>query len=514
MLLVLYGCTPYYFHGIMTIFMIVFNTTATHPFSFSLPRQVASSASDTETKSVSETKEASSNGDNFTKASANSTVETNTEIVKPTMQQNVWWRGLTGTAAGLIGSVLGAIGGYKVTELLHPEAATTATESMVVSNPLEMAKQQALYYVPHPTNAITTPQLPKNLISGYYEFIPQSVLTPSLENALVVQYHLPNQTGSITYTFNTSAVESSNVTGVTGSVSQSAAKPHLSIIDTHSANGYSQQLRLDAQGRVVSKVEVRPNAEGIVQSHEWRYQYQDTHNINTHYAVFNGLEDAATCQQETVYQQVLDAKTNAVKEVSVLTNTGQGERIRFNTQTGEAVERFVAQTAQPDTSKFSTLKALILKETPVEETVETTSKNKLKQVMQTVGEGVGNFINRLNPNGFNTTEDVAKRFSTMAEVQAANPIIALQESRLGALIPTDGDAILQSLQKSWRTYEANFNPNQAFNWKQLKQAFASTTTGQRIGLALGAVVGGTLSVLALVHPWGKQQPSTTTTEGT
>jgi hypothetical protein len=487
--------------------MIAFNPT-TNIIADVIPRQAGvSTATEGDTKkNIAPTKQPALTEDHFSKTTVtteNSSPASPSEtmVVETTVKPNGWWQGLTASAAGLIGSVLGAVGGYKVTELLQPPDVTATKDSTAIATPLELAKQQPLYYIPHAKSPVTTDKLPTNLISGYYEFTPHSVLNTAEQTPFTVQYHLPNQAGSITYTFQPTAIPN-NLTGAADAPIP-PQKPTLSTIDVQTPDGTTQQLRLNTEGQVVSKIEVRPNAEGIVQSHEWHY-HQDGHKINTYYAIFNDLDTNALPQQETVYHQVLDAKTNALKEVTIIRSNGNGERIQFNPKTREATERFVAQTVQ-DASKFSTLKALILAETPLEETVETTSKNKLKQVAQTIGEGIGNFINRFNPGGFHTVDDINKPFSTAAEVQAANPAMALRESHLGALIPTQGDAILQSLQKSWRTYEANFNPSQAFNWEQLKQAFASTTTGQRIGLALGAVIGGSLGVLALLRPVASRQ---------
>lgn len=487
--------------------MIAFNPT-TNIIAEGVPRQAGVSAateSSNTKKNIAPTKQSALTTDQFSKTtvttenSSPASPSEETMVVEATVKSNAWWQGLTASAAGLIGTVTGALGGYKIAEFLQPNNVPGVE---TVATPLEVAKQQPLYYIPHANNPVTTNKLPANLISGYYEFTPHSVLNTAEQTPFTVQYHLPNQAGSISYTFEAPTIPNTP-TGVTEAPT-SPPKPILNTIDVQTADGTTQQLRLDTKGQVVSKIEVRPNPEGIVQSHEWHYQYQDAHNINTYYAVFNDLDPNARPQQETVYHQVLDAKTNALKEVTVITSSGNGERLQFNPTTGEATGRFVAQTAQ-DASTFEKLRTLICPETPLEETVETTSKNKLKQVVQTIGEGFSNFFNRFNPGGFHTVDDINKRFSTAAEVQAANPAMALRESHLGALVPTQGDAILQSLQKSWRTYEANFNPSQAFNWEQLKQAFASTTTGQRIGLALGAVIGGSLGVLALLRPAASRQ---------
>ena len=440
---------------------------------------------------------------------------------------------------GILGTVLGGLVGYQLADFVGATPTTTtidATDNEAFKQSLEAIEKESVYFKKAGEPVVLNPdQLTAitNSDNQYYEFTPKSVLTEEANSTFTLTHHQPNKNRQVRYQFeNSSAVEGSTA----------AIKPLLTKIDILTEEGLNERLTLNSEGQVIHSVKTVQTKTDTFENHERRFAY-DPYNPNRiveQHTVYPATKNAtgeayhiaegATPTSVTFYEKIFHPKTGDLQEIQVVEKTGNAkqvlaERLLLDAQ-GTITERYEAINIKEMEWLETRLKAEALGEKGWFEKLY----NKHLTVQPTIIDGATGEpkpIGRL-AKGYKAVQQWERRkaqdiwdifgvgklncrtdtldTTTMINVASAkvHPQTALRNA-IDQPAFSGGDALLKTAKTAWAGFKTKFHETGGAiveqsvgeRFKLLIQAFKQTSTGQKIGLILGGIVGGALGVWAL-----------------
>ncbi len=451
---------------------------------------------------------------------------------------------------GILGTVLGGVGGYYVANFVDDGKSTTASNNTGTTTPinqsaktLEEIEQHPVYLKQAGEQLVLNPDkltATTNTDNHYYEFTPQTVTTLAPEATFDIIHHHPTQNIQVQYRYENPAL----VAGSTDPI-----KPVLKQITVLTPDGLNDCFTLNAKGQPISRVKTIKTSSGHFENHEWQFAF-DNHNANrtverhviypaTPNASGKGFytADDAVATSETVYEKIFNTAAGFLQEIQVLEKDGNAERLLFDAQ-GNVTERF-----EPIASiKAERLEKVLTAKAGGAEGWITTKVKEFKQSIQpdSPAEKWGKFcqawgldvlFNDLTnleraaaqwfQDGIGTNKLTSKaeiQHATLAEAGLVGVVHPQTQLRTAIQQPafSGGEPLFKMADIAWQQFKVAYKESGGAiveqtvgdRFSSLTQAFKETSVGQKIGLGVGAILGCTLGIWALL-PKKKKKPPTT-----
>ncbi len=450
---------------------------------------------------------------------------------------------------GILGTVLGGIGGYYVANFVDDGKSTIASNNTGTTIPtnqsaktLEEIEQHPVYLKQAGEQLVLNPDkltATTTADNHYYEFTPQAVTTLAPETTFDIIHHQPTQNIQVQYRYENPALVADSTDPI---------EPVLKQITVLTPDGLNDCFTLNAKGQPISRVKTIKTSAGHFENHEWQFAF-DKHNANrtverhviypaTPNASGTGFHTASgeVATSETVYEKIFNTAAGYLQEIQRLEKNGKAERLLFDHQ-GNVTERF-EPIASIQAERLE--KALIAKASGIEDWI-TTLVNDYKQNIQpdSPAEKWGKFcqawgldvlfndlksferaIAQRFQDGIGTDKLTSKadiKHATLAEAGLVGVVHPQTQLRTAIQQPvfSGGEPLLKMADIAWQQFKVAYKESGGAIVEQtvgerfgrLTQAFKETSTGQKIGLGVGAVLGCTLGIWALLPKKKKKQPT-------
>ena len=445
---------------------------------------------------------------------------------------------------GLLGTLLGGVGGFLLATRLTPNQPSDTTEvisNSITAQTLEAISKQPVYFQNAKTGLTLTPaELTATTAADkhYYQFTPQTLAST---DPFQVIDHQPNRNVQVRYQFQHPAMPE------TAEVGKTTLKPRLNQVDIISPDGLNETFKLNEKGQPLSRTKAVKTDEAV-EIHEWQYAYNpyndnrvtEQHSVypatpNTTTPAFKQVEGAHPTSV-TFYEKVFDDTAGYLKEMQVL-SAEMTERLIFD-EKGKVIKQYGTKNSKQSDQLKKRLQAIVSGEEtqfeqfynnhltfePVEKGIDGNSSilNTVKAIYSDVQilerEAAAKIRGWL---GFDKlTNEVALNVASIkpSDAVAMHPKAQLT-SAMGDVAFVDGKTLLTPLSVAWQRFKndchntngANVKQPLAQRLKSATEAFKATSTGQKVGLAIGAILGGGVGIWALFPKKPKKAILTTDT---
>jgi hypothetical protein len=447
---------------------------------------------------------------------------------------------LVTACGGILGTVLGGVGGYYVANFVEDGTSTTASNKTgtttyinqsaktleeIEQNPVYLKKGgEALVLNPNKLTATS------NTDNHYYEFTPKAIQTTEAEATFEIIHHHPTQNIQVQYRYENPALVADSTDPI---------EPVLKQINVLTPDGLNDCFTLNAKGQPINRVKTIKTSSGNFENHEWQFAY-DNHNANrtverhviypaTPNASGKGFHtaDNAVATSETVYEKIYNTAAGFLQEIQVLEKGGKAERLLFDAE-GNATERFepIALIQAERVEKVLTAKAGGAEDwitTKVNDYKQSIQPNSLAEKWEKFfqASGLDVLINDLTSvervaaqwfqDGIGTNKLTSKteiQYATLAKAGLVGVVHPQTQLRTAIQQPafSGGEPLLKMTAIAWQQFKVAYKESGGAiveqtvgdRFSSLTQAFKETSVGQKIGLGVGAVLGGTLGIWALL----------------
>ena len=447
---------------------------------------------------------------------------------------------------GILGTVLGGVGGYYVANFVEDGTSTPASNNLGTTTPnnqsaktLEEIEQYPVYLKQAGEQLVLNPDKLTATTSAdnhYYEFIPQAIQTTEAKATFDIIHHHPTKDIQVQYRYENPAL----VAGSTDSI-----EPVLKQITVLTPDGLNDCFTLNAQGQPISRVKTIKTSSGNFENHEWQFAY-DNHNTNrtverhviypaTPNASGKGFHtaDNAVATSETVYEKIFNTAAGFLQEIQVLEKGGKAERLLFDAQ-GKVIERYeyiakiqAERLEKMFEAKLSGQQGLFeqfydnyLTVKPSIDLATGTPKptgwlsNAYQTAQQAERKGAAAIRSALGIGKLTSSTDVALATNAKVALTSVHPQTQLRTA-INQPAFSGGEALLKSVTIAWQQFKVAYKESGGAiveqtvgdRFSSLTQAFKETSVGQKIGLGVGAVLGCTLGIWALL-PKKHKKPDT------
>ncbi len=450
---------------------------------------------------------------------------------------------------GLLGTLLGGVGGFLLATRLTPNQPSDTTEvisNSITAQTLEAISKQPVYFQNAKTGLTLTPaELTATTAADnhYYQFTPQELQSTEPDLTFDLIDHQPNRNVQVRYQF-----QQPPSLPETAEVGKTTLKPRLNQVDIISPDGLNETFKLNEKGQPLSRTKAVKTDEAV-EIHQWQYAYNpyNDNRVTEQHSVYPAITDStgggyytaaeAEAKSVTFYEKVFDDTAGYLKEMQVLSDT-KAERLIFD-EKGKVIKQYdgTKNSKQSDQLK-KRLQAIVSGEEtqfeqfynnhltfePVEKGIDGNSSilNTVKAIYSDVQilerEAAAKIRGWL---GFDKlTHEVALNVASIkpSDAVAMHPKAQLT-SAMGDVAFVDGKTLLTPLSVAWQRFKNDYHNTNGANVKQplaqrLKsatEAFKQTSTGQKVGLAIGAILGGGVGIWALFPKKPKKAILTTDT---
>ncbi len=439
---------------------------------------------------------------------------------------------------GLLGTLLGGVGGFLLATQLTPNQPSDTTEvisNSITAQTLEAISKQPVYFQNAKTGLTLTPaELTATTAADnhYYEFTPQALQSTEPDATFDLIDHQPNRNVQVRYQFQHPAMPE------TAEVGKTTLKPRLNQVDIISPDGLNETFKLNEKGQPLSRTNAVKTSAGDTEIHQRQYAYNpyNDNRVTEQHSVYPAITDStgggyytaaeAEAKSVTFYEKVFDDTAGYLKEMQVLSDTKAetAEWLVFDKK-GTITERFTPKDSKIKKEMIARLRDKINGE-------ENGAIQKLYNRFLTDD----NFLPAYKD--CQVVERKAKESTTdwwrklvkltktdipSASIQATDAVAmhpkAQLTSAMGDVAFVDGKTLLTPLSVAWQRFKNDYHNTNGANVKQplaqrLKsatEAFKATSTGQKVGLAIGAILGGGVGIWALFPKKPKKAILTTDT---
>jgi len=448
---------------------------------------------------------------------------------------------------GILGTVLGGVGGYYVANFVDDGKSTTASNNTGTTTPINQSAKTLEEIEQHPVylkqageqlvlnpNKLTATSSADN---HYYEFTPQAVTNLAPESTFDIIHHQPTKDIQVQYRYENPALVADSTDPI---------EPVLKQIIVLTPDGLNDCFTLNAKGQPISRVKTIEASPGHFENHEWQFAF-DKHNANitverhviypaTPNASGTGFHTAsgAVATSETVYEKIYNTAAGFLQEIQVKEKNGIAERLKFNAE-GKVLERFDAIAPIQAERLEKKIEAEILGQQgwfdtfyndylTVKPTASSTTKPSKPIAWLTKGYETLQAVERKGAAAIRSAVGIDKLTNPTDVSLATNAEVALAtvhpQTQLRTAIQqpvfSGGESLFKMADIAWQQFKVAYKESGGAiveqtvgdRFSSLTQAFKETSTGQKIGLGVGAVLGCTLGIWALLPKKKKKQPTT------